>query len=400
MKFENRIKIGILVAVPAAALLFFLLRSSSTAVQYRTAPVERGDLRVEVTATGTLAAHQTVQVGTQVSGTVNKLFADFNSRVKKGQIIALLDTTFLTASVVEAQANLSKAETQATLAKTTLERTQALFGKGLSAQADIDQSTADNEVAKADLSQVRAQLQRAKINLSYATIYSPINGVVINRNVDVGQTVAASFSTPTLFTIADDLSKMQVQASVDEADIGVLKMGQTVQFNVDAYPNQSFEGAITQIRLQPVVSQNVVTYTVIIDVNNPDLRLMPGMTANLTVTIQEAHDVLKVPLAALKFKPVFSGKQAWQQNKGGDSTRGHWGGAKPDGKRPPMVFVLDKGKPRPVKVKTVLSNSGFAAVEGELAPGDSVITGIQSDAASKPAASPQQNPLGGMPRRF
>jgi HlyD family secretion protein len=169
---------------------------------------------------------------------------------------------------------------------------------------------------------------------------------------------------------------------------------------VDAYPNQSFEGSITQIRLQPVVAQNVVTYTVMIDVSNPDLKLMPGMTANLTVTIQEAHDVLKVPLAALKFKPQWSGKHNGPQGRGNDTTRGSWGKGGPDGKRPPMVFMLDKGKPRPVKVKTVLSNSGFAAVEGELAAGDSVITGIQTDAANKPSASPQQNPLGGMPRRF
>jgi HlyD family secretion protein len=418
MKLGKKQIIGIAVLL-AAAVLFFVLHSGSPKVQYRTSPVERGDLQVEVTATGTLAAHETVLVGTQVSGTVNKLFADFNSRVKKGQLIALLDTTTLYASLLEAQANTERARTQAQLAKTTLDRTKTLFDKGLAAQADLDQATADDQVAKASVGQMQAQLVRAKINLSYATICSPINGVVIARNVDVGQTVAASFNTPTLFTIADDLSKMQVQASVDEADIGMLKVGQKAQFTVDAYPSQSFEGTITQIRLSPTVAQNVVTYTVMINVDNADLHLMPGMTADLTVVVQESKNVLKVPLAALKFKPASAtgGKRRWQQGGVGDSARAKWmamrvsdstpgrlggpQGGGPEGKAFSMVFVLDNGKLRPVRVKTGLSNSGFTAIEGDLSPGDFVVTGVMSDATSKSASNMQPpNPLGGMGRRF
>jgi HlyD family secretion protein len=385
-----------------------------SAVQWRTVPIEKGDLNVEVTASGIANPHLLVQVGTQVSGTIARILVDFNSRVKKGQLIALLDTTFLHAAVEDAKASLRKAQAQEVLTHNNAERTKQLFDKGLAAQADLDQATSDWESAKADIGSMQSTLDRAKINLAYAFIESPITGVVVNRNVDVGQTVAASFNTPTLFTIADDLTKMQIQASIDEADIGQVKIGQTAHFTVDAYPDRSFTGTVTQIRLQPTTVQNVVTYTVMIDVDNPDLVLMPGMTANLTLSVQQAHDVLKVPLAALKFTPQglldHAGNHHASSGKDSSSTRGR----RPDStgfrdstksfqrKDQSRIFVLENSKPKRVPVKTGLSNGGYVAIEGDLQPGQLVIVGVVNQ--NNKAPSPQQTPLGGgapgMPRRF
>jgi HlyD family secretion protein len=394
---------------------------------------------VEVTATGIVNPHTLVQVGTQVSGTIDKIYVDFNSRVKKGQLVARLDTTFLHAAVEDAEASLRKCQAQEFLSRSTSERTKALFDKGLVAQADLDQTVADYASAKANTSSAQAQLNRAKINLAYAYITSPITGMVVNRNVDVGQTVAASFNTPTLFTIADDLTKMQVQASIDEADVGQVKLGQKTQFTVDAYPDRRFEGTVTQIRLQPVTNQNVVSYTVMIDVNNPDLALMPGMTANITIAVQHASNVIKVPLAALKFSPPQAnngkGSQTWSGGRGngsggtqradsaamrgGAQTRGegqsHAGGkqgsfaegkrdsstaraGKTGAERSPRIYVLENGKPVRVPVTTGLSNTGFAEVQGDVHEGQNVIVGIVNN-DTKPGA-PAQSPLSGMPRRF
>jgi HlyD family secretion protein len=402
--------------VCAGLATILCLCGKQSAVQYRTVPIEKGDLNVEVTASGTANPHFLVQVGTQVSGTIARILVDFNSHVKKGQLIALLDTTFLHAAVEDANASLRKARAQEVLTRNNATRTKQLFDKGLAAQADLDQATADWESAKAQSSSMQSALDRAKINLAYAFIVSPITGVVVNRNVDVGQTVAASFSTPTLFTIADDLSKMQIQASIDEADIGQVKVGQNTQFSVDAYPNRQFAGVVTQIRLQPTTVQNVVTYTVMIDMDNPDLAIMPGMTANITLAVQQARDVLKIPLSALKFVPPD-----WA--KGGVGARHLTGGkdsALAKGRRPDSsgvrdsaksfrkrdeskVFVLEDNKPKRVPVKTGLSNSGYVAIEGDLQPGQLVIVGVVNQTNKAP--TPQQSPLGGggapgMPRRF
>jgi HlyD family secretion protein len=396
---------GMLLSTGIAGIFILLsLCGRQSPSQWRTAAVEKGDLNVEVTASGTVNPHSLVAVGTQVSGTISRIFVDFNSPVKKGQLIALLDTTFLQAAVADASATLNKAQAQETLTRRNAERTKDLFDKGLSAQADLDQAAADYEAAKAAISSARAQLDRAKINLAYATIRSPITGVVVNRSVDVGQTVAASFNTPTLFTIADDLSKMQVQASIDEADIGQVKIGQQAAFTVDAYPDRSFSGTVTQVRLQPTTVQNVVTYTVMIDVNNPDLTLMPGMTANITVAVQQARDVLKVPLAALKFiPPGFQGKTGARRAGNGDSAAGI--ARRPDSahakdtarkKDRARIFILEDNKPKPVPVRTGLSNSGYVAVEGDLREGQNVIVGIMNQTTVK---APQGSPLG-MPRRM
>jgi len=263
---------------------------------------------------------------------------------------------------------------------------------------------------------MQSSLDRANINLAYAFIVSPITGVIVNRNVDVGQTVAASFSTPTLFTIADDLSKMQIQASIDEADIGQVKIGQSAKFTVDAYPDRSFIGTVTQVRLQPTTVQNVVTYTVMIDVDNPDLALMPGMTANITLAVQQAHDVLYVPLAALKFTP--SGGQGKGSGRSKDSSSARTGKprdsmtagdtAKSLRKRDrSRIFILENDKPKMIPVKTGLSNGGYVAIEGypqgNLQPGQLVIVGVINQ--NNKAPSPSSSPLGGagapgMPRRF
>jgi HlyD family secretion protein len=291
-----------IIVLGAGGFLYFS-NGPSADVMYRMDKVTRGDLQVVVTATGTLSAVRTVQVGTQVSGTIAKLYADFNSIVKKGQVVALIDPTFLEASVKDAQANLQRAKAQANESKRAFNRAKTLLGKGLTSQADYDAAITAYESNSAAQKQAQAQLDRAEINLRYATIKAPIDGVVISRAVDVGQTVAASLSAPTIFTIANDLTKMQVQANVDEADIGKVQVGQEVKFTVDAYAEQPFQGVVSQIRLASVTVQNVVNYTVIIDVPNPELNLMPGMTATVTILVTKKENVLRVPTVALRFQP-------------------------------------------------------------------------------------------------
>jgi multidrug efflux pump subunit AcrA (membrane-fusion protein) len=335
-------------------------------------------------------------------------------------------------------ASLAKAKAQEDLARSTDEREKALFAKGLAAQSDIDQSTSNYEVAKATTISAKAALDQAKINLAYAYIRSPVTGVVVNRAVDVGQTVAASFSTPTLFAISTDLTKMQVQADVDEADIGQVKVGQAAHFTVDAYPNRTFDGKVSQIRLQPQTTENVVSYTVMVDVANPDLALLPGMTANITISVQEASDVLKVPLAALKFFPPHQrGKWNFHRGTGNDSGASRWArgdsgagdrhhhhhGGQGEGRFAERqgdsgagfrhreegdstthgrIFILIDGKPVRKAVTTGLRNSGYVEIEGDVREGDQVIVGILSSGpvtATPPAGSPFGGSPGGM-RRF
>ncbi len=312
------IVVVILVALTAAIVL---TSSKSTDTAYRTVKIERGDISVVVTATGTLSAVTTVQVGSQVSGTIAKLFVDFNSQVKKGQFVAVIDTTFLETQVEDAEASLEKARIQTNQTLRDYSRTQDLFNKNLVSQADFDAAKTNYEAARANLKSAQAALNRAKINLKYATILAPIDGVVISRNVDVGQTVAASLQAPTLFIIAEDLTKMQVQANIDEADIGKVHVGQEVRFTVDAYADQQFIGTVSQIRLQPNIIQNVVNYTVIINVPNPDLKLMPGMTTTITILVDHREGVLKLPNMALRFQPSQKELEAVRQSFSSDTTR-------------------------------------------------------------------------------
>lgn len=424
-------------ALIAGGIWWFKGRGSQD-VAWRTAAVESGPLQVSVTATGTLQTVTTVQVGTQVSGTVSAIYADFNSQVKKGQVIARIDTTLLRASLADAGSNLEKAAAQARQAEDQRKRTQALSERDLISQSELDQAVADARVANANLASAKAQLERARINLRYATIVSPIDGTVLSRAVDVGQTVAASFNTPTLFTIAGDLRQMQVQASVDEADIGKIKVGQGATFTVDAYPDTVFTGEVTQIRLNPVVNQNVVSYDVVLGVPNPDLRLMPGMTANLTIAVVRKEEVLQVPAAALRFIPPdilekkakggwkkpagesaggsrgdsagrgslsdstgrgprtdSAGREDRKDNAGGSPRKAHGGWAGKRDRSAGRVWILEGGKPKAVEVRMGLSDGSHTEIEGPLSAGAEVIIGMDSGKSSGPAA--QSSPFG-MPR--
>lgn len=266
--------------------------------QFATVAISRGGLRQVVTATGEIQPVNTVSVGSQVSGTIDELFVDYNTKVKKGDVLLTIEPSVLQASVDEAKASLVSAESQRNYAKNEYERNKTLYADGYIARAEMEQSQTTYEQAEQSVLRARSQYERAETNLGYATIVSPVDGTVISRKVDKGQTVAASFQTPDLFEIAEDLSKMQIETSVSEADIGMITDGQRVTFTVDAYPTQTFEGVVRQIRLSPTTTSNVVVYTVVIDVDNADLRLMPGMTAFVTIVISEKDDVWKAPNAA------------------------------------------------------------------------------------------------------
>jgi HlyD family secretion protein len=279
------------------------MRSPSKKYDFRMDKISSGEISMLVTATGTVNPVTSVDVGTQVSGIVAKLYADFNSVVKQGQVIAQIDPTFLQQSVKDAEANLDRAKAQYADNERSRDRTKALFEKGMESQLNYDAAVTSYESSAAALKQAQATLDRAKINLAYATIYAPISGVVIDRKVNIGQTVAASFSSPTLYTIANDLQRMQVLTTVDESDIGRISIGQEATFTVDAYPDERFSGIISQIRLAPVSVQNVVNYTVVISVNNDQLKLMPGMTASVRILVASTKDVLRVSNMALRLQP-------------------------------------------------------------------------------------------------
>ncbi|HKI45674.1 MAG TPA: efflux RND transporter periplasmic adaptor subunit, partial [Balneolales bacterium] len=314
MKKKTFFAIGTLIIIVTGGFFYFT-RSTKTEFKWRTSPIERGNLNIVVNATGTVNPDTTVNVGTQVSGRINKIYVDYNSHVKKGEILAVLDTTSLYQSVQQSQAEVRSAQAQVIQARLTFQRMKKLFAKQLASESDFDTDSVAFIVAQNSLHSSETQLQRARINLDYATITAPIDGVIMSRDVDVGQTVAASFNTPQLFSIATDLHSMRISASIDEADIGQIRLGQNVDFTVDAFPDETFTGTVTQIRLQPITTNNVVTYTVIIEVQNPDLKLMPGMTANLTVHIKEAKDILKVPNLALVFTPPRAYMQQEMKNR-------------------------------------------------------------------------------------
>lgn len=292
-------------------------RNNKETVTFETAKVIQGPISNEVTATGTLEALKTVEVGTQVSGVISKIYVDFNSYVKKGQLLAEIDKTPLLASMEDAQASLDDANAEYDYQLKNYDRIKALYDKALVAKSDFDQATYSFEKSKAGLKVAKAKYDKAKVNLGYADIYSPIDGVVLNRAVDEGQTVAASFNTPTLFSIANDLTRMQVEANIDEADIGLVKPDQDVKFTVDAFPELTFDGKVTQVRLQPETVSNVVTYTVVVEAQNPDKKLMPGMTANITITVQKNSNALIIPYKALRFKPDSIVMMVYRTSQGG-----------------------------------------------------------------------------------
>ncbi len=317
--------VGIIVVALVVSAYFLFARRDARKYDFRLDKVSKGDLMVYVTATGTINAVISIDVGTQVSGIVTKLYADFNSVVKAGQVIARIDTTFLYQSVKDAEASLDRAKAQYADSKRNCDRTTDLYKKGLESELNYSAALTSYESNQATLKQAQASLDRAKINLAYATIYAPINGVVIDRKVNVGQTVAASFSSPTLFTIANDLKRMQVQTTVDESDVGKISIGQEATFTVDAYPDDKFTGTVSQIRLAPQSIQNVVNYIVLIDVQNDQLKLMPGMTANVKILVASATDVLRVPNMALRFQPPADLIDTTGTG-GAGATRGGFGG--------------------------------------------------------------------------
>lgn len=334
--------------------------------------VTRGDITTAVTATGTVNAVTSVNVGTQVSGRITTLFADYNSPVTKGQVIALIDPSLLQAQVDQAQANLAnaranleKAQATETDARRTWDRYKNLFGRDLAARSQMDAAEtayltahASTLAAKTQVDQTSAALRLAGTNLYYTKILSPVDGVVISRSVDVGQTVAASFQTPTLFVIAADLTKMQIDTTVDEADISTVKVGQDVEFTVDAYPDETFKGRVFQVRNAAVTVQNVVTYDVVVTVDNRDLKLKPGMTADVSIITSQARNVLRVPNAALRFKPAAKGPAAAAAARGS------------------AVWVEENGQPKRVPVKIGSSDGTFTElVAGDLKEGQPVITG-------------------------
>ncbi len=309
---------------------------------FETAIVKKGSIINTITATGTVQADTTVLIGTQVSGVIKKIFVDFNSVVKKGQLLAELDKTPLQTQVQQAQASLDDSRSEVEFQSAAYKRYQDLLDKNLIAQADYDQVKYNYNKAIANLKTSQAGYDKAIVNLNYASIFSPIDGVVLNRAVDQGQTVAASFNTPTLFTIANDLTQMQVQANVDEADIGQVRMSQPVTFTVDAYPSETFTGDVRQIRLQPIVTSNVVTYTVIVNAPNPEKKLMPGMTANITVLVQRLDSVLVVPGKALRFTPDNAYMSAYMKNNPvgrNQVNTGQFQVSSQPGKRPVVVWV-------------------------------------------------------------
>jgi HlyD family secretion protein len=356
---------------------------------YLTAPVVRGSVVQAVSATGTLQAVTTVQVGSQVSGTIKALHADFNSKVKKGQIVAELDPALFQTQVEQARASLLRLQADADRARVDVEDTQVklkraqdLWNQQLIARADLDaaeaaarQAQAAVKSAEAQIAQARAALNQNQVNLDHTVIRAPIDGIVISRSVDVGQTVASSLQAPTLFVIANDLTRMQVNASVDESDIGQIAPGQPVSFTVDAYPGDTFTGRVSQVRLEPKVESNVVSYTTIIDVPNPSLKLKPGMTATVTIEVAREDAVLKVPTSALRFTPADEADARTVAHGGRNAAR---------------VWVLVDDQPRAVSVKTGVSDGATTAViDGTLTEGTRVITGAAVAAtASTQSGSP------------
>lgn len=382
---------AIMVIIGIAVMMLFKNRENKP--RFRTEKAVRGEIVSAVTATGTVNAVTTVLVGTQVSGTIKNIYVDFNSPVKKGHLIAQIDpATFeaqveqAKANVFSAKANLEKAEATLTDAKRTLERNKELFSKNFIPKSELDTAETNYEtakaqvsVAKAQVAQTEASLKVAMTNLAYTKIVSPVNGIVISRNVDIGQTVAASFQTPTLFSIAQDLTKMQINSSVVEADIGKVKAGLPVEFTVDAYPDITFKGTVSEVRLAPITVQNVVTYDVIVRVNNPDLKLKPGMTANVSIIISGKEDVLKIPNAALRFNPFERRKGATEQRDKGAG-----------------VWIVEGEKPKRINVTTGISDGNYTElISGEISEGQELIV----ESLTKPdRASRSSGPR--MPRIF
>lgn len=430
-------KILIIAGIVVALMLiwFLFIRKKEEPVVLQTQKPAKGYIAQSVTATGRIEPVDTVTVGTQVSGIIKYVYADFNSKVKKGQLIAELDKSLLQATLDQARGTLLNAQSQLVFAQNNFGRQNLLFKTDAISKADYDTAINTLNAAKAQVKSAEAQVRSAEKNLSYADIYSPIDGVVLNRNVSVGQTVAASFSTPTLFVLAKDITKMEVEANVDEADIGDVKSGDRASFTVDAFINDQFAGTVEDIRLHPSVSSNVVTYTTIVNAPNDDMKLKPGMTASIIIYTKEVNNALLIPAKALSFTPdsvlmkdyEIVGKIGHKGNKkrgggqGGNASSGNAGngGANDNSqalhtaksrkdssgvnKQTAIVWVLQGKKIVRKKIQTGLNDNTQVEVLSGLTADDAVITGVTGGAsgtsttAAKPSGSPfmPQRPRGG-----
>jgi len=423
--------VGIVVAVVALAGAFYYARRGSAEPKFRKGKLDKGDVVATVTATGTLSAVTTVKVGSQVSGIIAKLYVDFNATVKKGQLLTELDPTPFQQTVDQRRADLEKAKVELRNTEISLTRSKNLEKQQLLAQSDLDGAQTARDSAAAAVAQSQAALKQAETNLSYTRILSPIDGVVVDRQYDVGQTVAASFQAPVIFTIAQDLTKMQVLTNIDEADVGRIKVGQEASFSVDAFSDQPFKGAVSQIRLSPQTMQNVVTYPVVLDVANLDLKLKPGMTANVQVPVDERKDALRVANSALRFRPDNSDLVADARNDkskpagqvgtasgrpttsagtgppgsgasggrpGGSGGRPGAGGPRPSGGTGTLYVEVPNsgGKLKPVAVRTLITDGNLTAIRtDELKEGDEIVVGLATARAGAPGGGSQAAPGGG-----
>jgi len=417
------------VIVIAAVLALKPFSKKEAAVTFETVKVEKANITNTVTATGTIEAITTVEVGTQVSGILQHVYVDFNDNVKQGQLLAKLDETSLRAQLDQSQSAVNQAQAQLTYQEATYNRLKVLRDKELIAEGDFDQAVFNYENAKGSLSNAKSALARAKVNLDYATITSPIDGVVLNRAVEEGQTVAASFNTPTLFTIVNDLTQMEVQTSVDEADIGKVQQGQRVEFTVDAYSDMKFEGNVSQVRLQPVTTNNVVTYVVILSAPNPEKKLMPGMTASATIFVEEKKNVLTISGKAVRFTPdqaymakLFAKMQdegsmpkmpagttpgsGMPNNETGQPVAGMPAGMpaglptglmNSDPKSKTVWLKDEKMGLRPVIIKIGIDNGSGVEVISGLNEGDEVIVSMGNSTAKVTAKKAENGPPGGFP---
>jgi HlyD family secretion protein len=368
-------------AVFAAAYSWWPRANQQPAERYRTQTVDRGDIQQVISANGTLNPVVLVNVGTQVSGTIQRLHADFNDSVSAGQVLAELDPSLFQAQLAQSRGSLANARAALKLAQANERRGRDLFGKDYIARSELDQAVQALESAKAQVSGAEGQVKRDQTNLDYSVIRSPVSGVVISRNVDVGQTVAASFQTPTLFSIAQDLKKMQIYTTVAEADVGGIREGLPVRFNVDAFADREFQGKVRQVRLNPQIQQNVVTYNVVVEVDNRDEILLPGMTAFVRIVVDERRSVLRMPQAALRFRP--EGAAGPKRGRGGEKT----------------VYRLAGNQPQPAPVRTGIADGKYAEVVGnDWREGDAVI--VEDLQEPKKDAAKTQQPGGFRLRPF
>ncbi len=370
-----------------AAIAWWLIpRQPAPENRYVTAPLERGDITQTVSANGTLNPVRLVNVGSQVSGIVRKLYADFNDHVQAGQVLLELDPALIRAQLQQSEANVASATASLELAQANETRARKLYAQQFVSRQGLDQAVQALKLAQAQLLVAQAQAARDRINLAYTVIRSPVTGVVVSREVDLGQTVAASLQTPTLFKIAKDLGKMQIDSSYAEADIGKIRVGQPATFRVDAYPDRSFRGVVRQVRLNPTMQQNVVTYNVVIAVDNPEKILMPGMTAYVGIALARRENALLAPNAALRFRLV--GPASSKENPRGDKAKGERGKDKSDTTPMGTVYILENGQPKPLRIAVgITDNRMTEVVGGELKEGAAVIVEDSQPPAKKAAAT-------------